>query len=436
LLLRFFTSIRTVLSLLGLTAVLSVLASVIPQGLSAGRYAEYFGPSVAGLLVFAGLDSVFTSWPFLAVCGLLGISLAVCTWRRMRSAAAAWRSRDLAGIQPRTVVTPLAEREARSMIRARCAELGLSRNLIEERGTIIVRSSVPAVFGSGVLHIGLILAFAGALLTGLAGHSALLRLPELRWADLPMGKGRVYLKKFTAEFYSGYNLPKSYTSEVLVALPTGRTQAGLIKVNGSLTVDGLQLSQSGYGVSPELREAVIEATAPGQQGVRFALPPGVRQEFEGGGTVRFDEYYPDYRMTNGARSSVSPEHRNPALVLVVETRGAAEELLLRYNDPAGTELGRTGVRFRFVSGTPAFYSDIRATSDPGFGVILAGTALIFAGLVTTFFIEPVVWGFRFFPESAPPHGTRIDISAVLAGRRGPRNTALENLVADLQGGRT
>ena len=80
---RFFKSVRLAIVLLLVLTVLSILATLVPQGQQPAFYFHNYPPLLARLITGLGYSSFFKSWLFLVPCVLFFINLAVCTVDRL-----------------------------------------------------------------------------------------------------------------------------------------------------------------------------------------------------------------------------------------------------------------------------------------------------------------------------------------------------------------
>ena len=78
---KFLASPRLLYWLLPCLILLSVAGTLVPQGETASFYANRFG-IWSGLLTLCRLDDIYHSALFTFLLGLLGLNLALCTWRR------------------------------------------------------------------------------------------------------------------------------------------------------------------------------------------------------------------------------------------------------------------------------------------------------------------------------------------------------------------
>ena len=79
---RFFRSMRLAIVLILYLIVVSIIATIIPQGRDSIIYAERYGSMLASVITVTGFDHLFTSLTFLAPLGLFFLNLCTCTYYR------------------------------------------------------------------------------------------------------------------------------------------------------------------------------------------------------------------------------------------------------------------------------------------------------------------------------------------------------------------
>ncbi len=80
---RFLKSVKLALILIGYLIVVSIIATLIPQGRQLSYYQKEFSPLIGGLIIRFGVSTFFRSFLFLVPLGIFFINLAVCTVDRI-----------------------------------------------------------------------------------------------------------------------------------------------------------------------------------------------------------------------------------------------------------------------------------------------------------------------------------------------------------------
>jgi cytochrome c biogenesis protein ResB len=219
---RFFKSVRLAVVLLLLLTVLSILATLVPQGQQPAFYFHNYPPLLARLITGLGYSSFFKSWLFFIPCVLFFINLAVCT------------------------VDRLAGR---------------------------LRRKARRRYGPDLVHVGLLVLIVGALVTATGRREGTFFLGRGDSIDLPMG----YSLRLVDYAYQQYEdgRPRDWISTVEARRGESLLEASYsIEVNRPLRLPGLKIYQSSFK-----REDT--ALLRDQRGQLQALQSGKHFEWEG-----------------------------------------------------------------------------------------------------------------------------------------------------------
>lgn len=133
-------------------------------------------PALAGALAAVGLESVFSSWPFVAICALLLANLLVCTLDRMtrrmrRRLVSLHPSPSAQTVVPSPHVVPedVAKRVARGRWRVR---------IPQDRRGLLLEAGAMGWWGSMLLHAGLILLIVAGIVSAMTRFTGTMVLAE------------------------------------------------------------------------------------------------------------------------------------------------------------------------------------------------------------------------------------------------------------------
>jgi cytochrome c biogenesis protein len=301
---QFFKSVRLAVVLLLLITVLSVAGSLVPQGWDLARYQQSYPAPLAALILALGVNRLFSSVLFLLPVALFAVNLAVCTVDRMVS-----RSR----------------RQARRR------------------------------FGPDLIHLGLLVLIAGALLSLQSRREGIAWLGEGDRIGLPGGYEMQLLSFRTLLYEDGR--PRDWVSTVAISRGGEEVVASYpVEVNRPLKVAGLSLYQSSFR-----REARAVLTGSGGDRLTVVNGRGVKWGAE---ALLF------FLGVDG------PEGAAPA----VFQRWEGHTVTATYRtEPAGQVGGYTleSLTFRDLTG-------LKVVKDPGFPVVVAALVVIAAGLTLTY----------------------------------------------------
>ncbi len=171
-------STRLATILISSLLLLSFLSVLVPQADTLGtkvidewRRSE---PRLATPVLALGLDRVFTSWPYWLLSAMLALNLTLCTTRRARTARAV----------PRKVGTPPEVTEIVPVHGDAAAVADLLRvrmrgfEVYEVDDGVVCRSGRWGLWGSVLMHSGLVLLIAAVSLTGMTRFEGEMLLTE------------------------------------------------------------------------------------------------------------------------------------------------------------------------------------------------------------------------------------------------------------------
>jgi cytochrome c biogenesis protein ResB len=302
---RFFRSLKLALALILILIVLSVVATLIPQGHERAFYLvryPVFGPVWTGL----GFDSMFSSFVFLIPAALFFLNLLTCTVHRF---VTRWRM------------------------------------------------AAKMRFGPDILHVGLLVLLAGALVTFWGRTEEMIRLRVGESTTVPGGFD-LTLDDFRFERYEDGS-PKDWLSIVTVTREGMQVKQGeTIEVNSALRLGNLKLYQSGYG----LDEGIVLADPDGN---RYWLTAGNEIPLEEGRTLVLKGIMP---LSDGTGNVALFDVRHGGSVTGQQTAST------------GTAVGHWVI----TEVVYAYFTELQVVRDPGYITVLVGLGLLTIGLFLTY----------------------------------------------------
>jgi cytochrome c biogenesis protein len=389
---RTFGNVLFAVSLFVAWGVLTLLGVIIEQGEDPGVYLQSYAAPIARAILRLSLDNVYHSPWYVGIIGLILLSLAVCTFKRVIPAR-------LPPLRPVTIdKIPLhatfdVEGDVES-VRNRVASFFASRGwLVRERnfgGTEWSFADKQNWARRGVLiaHAGFTIIAAGTTLywaRGFAGEMAVLKGSV---AEVPRTRALIRLDDFAYRIdpimtKSGMVYqPVDYVSHVTVTGRDGAPRRMTVRVNHPIDVDGTLYYQSSYGFG--VRFAVT------RNGVRNAAL-SQRTLLEGEsldvpGTQRsmvYAQFAPTVDKQSGTPTA-DPRVNNPAVVVGVSQAGTAlGEALV----PMRTWID-LGDGWRATPQEYVMYSGFQYRYDPGVPLVGIGAFVLLAGLVIAFYFLP------------------------------------------------
>ncbi|MBO1003082.1 cytochrome c biogenesis protein ResB [Pseudogracilibacillus auburnensis] len=358
---NFFSSVKVGVWLIVIALLASGLGTIYPQEMYIPAEAENRDPAIfyedwyglTGKIYYQlGLHNLYSSWWYMILIALIGISLVICSidrfvplYRALKNQRPKRHSIFLSRQRLFSETKTVTDKEMNHFI----TNLKKQRyKIVNENGNILAEKNRFSRWGPYVNHIGLIIVLLAALLR----MTPFLFLDDYVWVRegeqkvIPGTHGDYYIenKRFLLELYDenderfqaamekkGEIVHKNYQTDAIIYKVKNEGVVGSepelekviessIQMNKPLKFDGYTLYQSGYQQNEfsnmtfkvyrtddenqnSLGEVTIDLTSPEKT---YELDNGIR--------LQVSQYYPDYVLENGEPRSVSKFPRNPAFV--------------------------------------------------------------------------------------------------------------------------
>jgi len=416
--LGFFSSIKCGLTLLGLLGTAVIIGTIVLQRPMAqeGQIEQIYAPQTIRLLNFLGLFDVFHAWWFILLLGLLGTNIILASlerfpqaWRyfsRLHRIADEWFVRKLPVVreipigadQQEEALQRAAEAFAASGLRAHPQAL--------QQGTLYVEKHRVARLAPYVVHLSLLIIFAGAIVDGKWGYRGFISLgPGMRSheVDSLSGNGPARRLPFTLrcdgagmEKYPDGS-PQQYWSRLAVEENGKEVLKKQIFVNEPLTYKGIRFFQSSYGPTGapaklELEASWSGATRPPQN---FALRPGEAAGLgDSGVQVELADFVPDFVLEGNQLSTRSNEPNNPAIRLQVTQAGGKRSAVWFFpKSPQMNFPDESGIAFKLRDVEMGYTTGLQVAKQPGKELIWGGCLILVGGLCLALYMVHIrIWG--------------------------------------------
>jgi cytochrome c biogenesis protein len=417
--LRFFSSLKCGLLLLGLVGVAVILGTLILQRPMAqeGQIEQVYAPQTIRLLNALGLFDVFHTWWFIVLLGLLGATITLASIERFpqvwRLYVRPHRVADAAFIralplQREIPLGPHAPQEAMALACGKLQSLGYApRPEALRQGTVYIEKHRVARLAPYVVHASLLVIFAGAIIDGTYGYRGFISLrPGMRTdtvepLTVPGTPRRLgFTIRCDAAGMDRYpdGSPRQYWSRLAVEKNGREVARKQIFVNDPLTYKGVRFFQANYDSTGTPRTLVMEASWL-KNGVEkrqmLTLAPGTPVQLdEQGATVELADFIPDFVLDGNQISSRSDEPRNPAIRLqVTRPGGEPRSAWILAKSPEMNPPNDTGISFRFVNVEMEYMTGLQVAHEPGQWLIWAGCLLLTGGLMMALYLSHIrIWG--------------------------------------------
>ncbi|HIS28497.1 MAG TPA: cytochrome c biogenesis protein ResB [Candidatus Avamphibacillus intestinigallinarum] len=370
----FFSSVKVGIWLIVITLVASSIGTIFPQEEYIPEDAPFRDPSIFyedrygifGKIYYQlGFHHLYSSWWYILLIALIGISLVICSLDRVIPLYKALKKqspkRHKTFVERQRLFSEtdhVTEQDKETLVK----HLKQQRYKISEKdGHILAEKGRFSRWGPYVNHIGLIIILLAAILrfTPFMYSDASVSIREGETVSIPSTDGQYYIKnkKFTLEEYdeederfkasiekSG-NVAKNFQTDVIVYKAKGEAVPGSdpelekykedkIQMNNPLKFDGITLYQRFYDLDEfkDMSFKLYEKDDKDQEAIgtfkvnledpkfEYSLPDGYK--------VKIDDYYPDYYFDEDDQTpqprSDSTYPKNPAFIFKVYAPGEKE----------------------------------------------------------------------------------------------------------------
>ncbi len=413
----FLASVKLAIALLIMLSLTSIVGTIVEQNAEPAQniklLAKFFGdssaPSVYNVFAKLGFMDMYDSWWFLGLLAMFGINLIVCSLERFPKT---WKV-------VQAVQRPMSENRLKSLHIKKELELKTNLNaakdgffnaltaskyqVLEETGDgsvqLYTQKGRYARIAVYVVHLSIILIFAGAIIGSVFGFKGYLNIPEGSMSDvsletptekIPLGfSGKC--NSYETLYYEGIDAPKDFRSELVVIENGKEVMKKIIEVNDPLIYKGITFFQSNYGMMPNTVGSFILDITPnkGQMktvrlrfGDTFEVPgTGIK------GTIM--DYSPSLTRdrTTGSLVTYSENMVNPAVAIKFEEQGREPYvgwILQRYPDTGALDGGHSVILKDYWG---VEYTGLSVAKDPGVWLIYLASILMSVGLYICFFIS-------------------------------------------------
>ncbi|MDD2734834.1 MAG: cytochrome c biogenesis protein ResB [Desulfuromonadaceae bacterium] len=399
----FFCSLKLTMFLLISLAVISIIGTVIPQGIPPQEYLARISPAKITLYKALGFFDMYHSWWFILLLYLLTVNLIACSFKRLPHI---WKIIS----QP---VTTLSNTLEQSLTNVATIKTSAEPTAVKER----LASFLSAEFSTPVVsevdgawhlfaqktpwcrlsvyfvHLSIIVIFIGSIIGSLFGFKGYVNILEGESVSKVMTRSEkeidlgysVRLEQFSmAKYPSG--APKEFKS-ILTVLENGKpvpdyTNVRVI-VNDPLSYKGITFYQSSYGNAGNYYFTVtdingsnpVSLTVAGQSSV--TLPDGS-----------------SLHVLEATRevSQFAKDLSGPAAQVELHTpNGKAEAFVVYANHPElniqHAKQHGAGPVIHYRGAEEKMYTGLQVAKDPGVEIVWLGCLLMVVGIYVAFFMS-------------------------------------------------
>jgi len=389
-------------------AAASILGTLIPQGRSLEEYAARYG-TLSTLFIRLQLTGLYHSIWYLALLGLFALNIIVCTlerlspkWRRATKPHLAVDPKSLAALKANIRLkrnAQVAEVQAEVTTLLAKARYKVRTETQGPRTSVLARKRIGGIFGSDIVHLGLLVIIAGGILSGVTSIRANLDLKEGDVKRVPKAGFEVRLDKFTTEYYPDGSV-KAWKSDLTVLEKKTPVLSKTIAVNRPLTYKGYSFYQTSYGWNWDSPAVEIWAKSKSDPAYlkKMTLKVGERALLEDKGqtTIAVQRFLPDFVLGESNQPENRSDQPNNPAALIEGFRGADKIFSgwIFANYPDFAQMHAANEKDKSAESDLAFelkkfeagqFSVLEAAKDPGANLIWIGCALLMLGLGLAFY---------------------------------------------------
>ena len=405
------SSIKTGVILLIVVVILSAAGTVILQRPTsdADDIQRAYSPGMLRILDFLGLTDVFHSWWFVLLLVLVSLSIIAASIERFPNS---WRFFSRPYKSPDESFRKALRNQAEIAIEDEDASLAASQRVLRKMGFAAERvagARQVTVFGESnrlsemavyLVHASLLLIFLGGIvdaLYGWRGYVALTRGQQSNTVELHDKSGRVLPFAVRCDQAGQENYqdgtPRKWWSKLAVIENGREVLRKEIVVNDPLVYRGVRFYQSGYGSTGKVDKLLLTANPAGKAGSGRDIALGMDETvaLDPDTSVRIAEFIPDYVVRDGRVYTRSTEIDNPAVHLIVESKGKAVNVWMP-PIPGFAENEKSPYQFEAKDLEMAYFTGLEVSHEPGQWPVWAGVLLMAVGLGAVFYLAHVrVW---------------------------------------------
>jgi cytochrome c biogenesis protein len=402
---------------------------------------------MSGLFIRLQLTGLYHSVWYLAILGLFALNILVCTltrlgpkWRRGVRPSLEFDAKSVGAMKIKDKIKRnAAPADALGELKSAFGRAGYKVRSESRTGrtSVLGRKKIWGIFGSDIVHLGLLIIIAGGIMSGLTGSREEMSLREGQTLAVPGAGFELRLDKFTTEYYPDGSV-KDWKSALTVIEAGKPVLERTIEVNHPLQHKGFRFYQSSYGWNWDNPSVIIEVRRKSDPAylktLNLRIGDRAPLEDKDGTMVGVARFIPDFVLGEAnAPETRSLQPNNPAAL--VEGFSGTEKVFSGWvfaNFPDMDQMHKTkesDLAFKLKSFEAGQFSVVEATRDKGVGFIWLGCLLMMAGFGLAFYWP--TWEVRAVLEDAQ-NKTDVSLGGLASKSREAFQSEFESLAASLR----
>jgi cytochrome c biogenesis protein len=416
--LALFSNIFFAVSLFAAWGLMTLIGVVVDQGKEPTFYAENYIPALARLVLRLHLDNIYHSPAYVGIIGVILVSLAVCTFKRVIPARLPpLRAVKIENIPLNACLRVLGEeRPVRERIERFFAERGWTVRTKELGGTEWTFADKHNWARRGVLvaHVGFVIIAAGTTIYWWKGFSGETTILAGQSVTIPRSGATLSLDRFASKFTPIHTRdglvyqPLDYVSYLHVSGRDGKTRSTVLRVNAPIDIDDTLYYQASYGSAVTFAATKNGVQIPSlprtplKEGEGFALGQSSR-------SIQYAQFVGTLERANngGLRIGSDPRPNAPGVRLDVFD---GDQLVGRVLAPIGKTVD-LGDGYTVTAQRSTVFTALQYRHDPGIPLVGIGAFVLLAGLCISFYLLPARLYVRIDKQTDADNAWAIGIAA-------------------------
>jgi len=420
---EFFSSVKLALFCFFTLAIASIAGTIIPQKESPDFYIGKYGEPAAEMFRLLNIPDMYNSWWFLSILSLFSMNLIICSidrlptvWKLVTMDNLATKVNRLEKMTPRIrFATKQPKQEVVAQVEQTLKGAGWKPSQGErEGGTLLFAQKTPWVrFGVYVVHLSILVIFAGAIIGTLYGSKGSIMLREKGVAPFFFEFGsseraqlgfEVRCDNFKLTYYDT-GAPKEFRSDLTVIDGGQEVLKKSIVVNDPLHYKGYTFYQSSYQAYDEYWVTVQNQNNGAKK--TFLAKPGVEFKWQEAG------------INLGIVNLLQPDRWGRYRLKIWFSDGKGEPSVFWLDGETLVSVERSDAAYAFKS-KQVYATGLQIAKDPGVWPVYIGCMMMLLGLVIAFFLSHKrLWVYIYEEEDK----TRI----LVAGSSNKNKVGFENM---------
>jgi cytochrome c biogenesis protein len=425
---NFFSSVRVGVWLIVITLIASAIGTIlpqqmyIPQNVTPQEYYQNTYGWIGSLYFQLGFENLYSSWWYLLLMALIGISLVICSLDRVIPLYKALkvqkvvRHEGFLNRQRYFSISKLGKSDD-SFSKVKSLLLSKRYQVREENGNLLAEKNRFSRWGPYVNHIGLIIFLIGGMLRFIPGMyvDKILWIREGETKVVPETNEKFFVKNnqfikqnynkntddkvFGAALDRAGMVPKNFQSNVTLYQSAGGTIPGekphlkkvkdfKIRVNQPLSFNGYSLYQVDYKLN-ELNtmsfSLINKQTNQSYGDISINLfDPKPKYDLENGFAVELLSYFPDFELTkSGEPITKSRIPNNPAFIfrMIAPDKPKGESSFVAIRQTIEPEKDKNEYKMKFRGVATKNVSGLTVRKDQTIWVIILGGIIFMIGVI-------------------------------------------------------